>query len=556
MSAILSAVLILLSLGARASAAALPWAATPLDEALSAELARATTGMQLEGYPPPYYVALRVSDNQFEEFRCSMGAVRYSEARSLRLLTSDVHVGSHELDNHSMVPSAGYSAVELPLDGDVFAIRHRIWEALDGRYKAAAADFLRKQAVRVRRGKADYDTDDWTRETPMTKDFQGPAQSGRGGDAAKSLCSGLSGLFRTQPSAIDPRVTVEISSNWKRFFDSEGARVRYGSSVVRLEMNAHARTPDGMRVQAVRSFMGQKLGDLPDRATLEAAVRELEADLTALRVASSTSPFSAPALIDPSVGAAVVQAFATRLSGDQQRNPEGAQTFRDMIGRRVLPAFLTLADDPTQVSFRGTRLAGQYQVDEQGVRAQRVTLVENGVLRNYLLSRYPIVGFSKSNGHGRAAAGREVKGRATNLFLDSNAVLSKERLLERLLQECRLQGKPYGLWIQKSRAWRQQDTTSQQQAFRLLPTLVYLVDAKTGAMTLVRDLDMVGTPLDLLGKIIEVGDDPKASHSFVEDASGTLVVSAVSPTLLLKEVELQRADTKPERLPVLPPPTP
>ncbi|MBI4347860.1 MAG: hypothetical protein HY553_13470 [Elusimicrobia bacterium] len=526
-----------------------------LERALREELARSTTSLKQEGYPAPYYIGVRVTDSRHHEARCTQGGVRYDDAQRRLVATPDVRVGSHELDNHPVAPTERYVGRELPDADDVRAIRHGLWLKLDEEYKQAAADFLRKQALRVRRGKTDYDTDDMTKEPAIERAAEPPAEDfSLAHDAALARCRAFSGGLGRYPRLMGSYAEVQrdVEHNW--FFDSEGARVRYAARWARLEAGGQTITDDGMRVQVFRSFMAPTSSGLPDDAELSKVAEEMAADLEALRTAPSTSPINGPALLDPSVAAAVVTALAGRLAGEEQRNPDGAQTFRDKLGKAILPDFISLDDDPTLADFQGAPLVGGFRVDEQGVEARPVTLVEKGVLKDYLLSRYPVIGFSRSNGHARASAGQVPMGRASNLILRAESPQPLPKLLERLRQEASRRGKPHGLYIRKARSWSQQDKTGQQQAFRLMPTLVYLVDAKTGAQTLVRDLDMVGTPLDVLGRILAVGDDPQVTHALIDQLSGSLPVSTIAPTLLLGEVELQRAETKPERSPVLPPP--
>ena len=531
-----------------------PLSSDTIERAVSAEISRSTEALQLEGYPPPYYLSVRVNETRHAELRCARGGVRNESSSRQLLATPDVRVGSYELDNHPLAPSDRYVGREIPDIDDALAVRHGLWLKLDEEYKGAAADFLRKQALRVRRGKTEYDTDDFTREEPRSiEDPPALPAFDADGAAAAARCSAMSRDVEGK-DVLGSFVEVQRETQRGWFLDSSGAKVRSAGSWARLEAGAQAMTGDGMRVNAYRSFMAPTAAGLPDPARLAKTAREMVADLAALKAASSTSPFNAPALIDPSVGAAVVQALASRLSGDEQRNPDGAQTFRDRLGKAVLPEAISLDDDPTLAEFQGEPLVGHYAVDDQGVPARKVTLVEKGVLKNFLLSRYPVIGFARSNGHGRAEPGRDPMGRAANLVLRVDHPLSEPQLLDRLREETAKRGKPYGIYIKKARSWTQQDKTGQQQAFRLLPTLVYVVDAKTGAQTLVRDLDMVGTPLDLLGRILAAGDDARVTSGFVDQPSGSLPVSAVCPTLLLGEVELQRAETKPERPMVLPAP--
>jgi TldD protein len=519
-----------------------------LESALGAELTRALTGLKEPGYPPPYYVALTAIDVDAAEGRCLMGARAFSARYEQRLITPDLRVGDYTLDNHPITMPNTFVAHTVSRDDDEFALRHELWRMLDDSYKEASADFLRKEALRVQRGKTEYDFDDMTREQPrVAEDIRIEAPWDYA--ALDARCAQASAVFRSAPGLLHAEASYRARREWSRFRDSERSRVDFGRDYVEFELEAVDISTDGMRQDVTRRFAAPSPKDLPTARELEQAAREMSADLAALKLAKSTSPFSAPALIDPSVASAVVLAIGLRLSGEEQRNPAGAQTFRGRLGKTVLPSEFSLVDDPTQKDFAGKPLLGAYAFDDQGIAPRRVPLIERGVLKNLLLSRYPVIGFSQSNGHGRAFPGYAPEGAPGSLFLSSSKALPQAKLLERLRAECRRRGKPYGLWVRRLRNFAQQQGTSGHGSIRLMPTLVYLVDARTGEMILVRDLDMVGTPLAMLGNIIAAGDDVEA-RSLVYGVPMSVVV----PSLLLTEAELQRSETKPEKLPIVPPP--
>ncbi len=513
---------------------------------MDAELARASS-MTTAGYQSPYYVSLTAIDLSYRDLRCAMGAQRASVEYRQRLVTPDLRVGGRDLDNHPVAPSGGFVARHVNFEDDEFALRHALWRQLDAAFKNASADFLRKQALRVRRGKTEYDTDDLSLETPRVRQAE-PGESPWPAEGLRSLCLEASREFRAEPGLLQADVGVKNQRVWSRLRDTEGSRVGFGRETAEVELEAVALSSDGMRLSASRRFLATTRRGLPGRDAVRAAAREMMDDLAALKVALTTSPFSAPALLDPSVSAAVMLAIGSRLTGEEQRNPNGAQIFRDKLGKPVLPEDLTLEDDPTVAVREGEALAGYYEFDDQGVPAQRVVLVEGGLLKGLLLSRYPVIGFPRSNGHGRAAPGLAPSGSPGSLFLKTSRPLPQERLLELLREECRRRGKSRGLWVRKLRSWSQQQGTGGQGSIRI-SGLIYLVEADSGALTLVRDLDFVGTPLTLMGNVLRAGDDPQAHHFMAG-----VPVSVVVPSLLLGDAELQRAETKPENPPVLPPP--
>lgn len=518
-----------------------------IESALSAELGRAKAELKEEGYPPAYYVSLTAIDLDSWEQRCAMGAPYFSGGYTQRLITPDVRVGGYELDNHPVNNVSGFQARGAAYTDDEAALRYGLWLQLDSAYKSASADYLRKQGLRIARGKTDYDTDDLTREEPRLRKAQRPVSPWQTADLAALCAAGR--VLRKEPGLLSADSTVRLRRQWSRLRDTEGSAVDFGRDVLELDLEASAPSPDGTRLYAARRFVATTPKALPARQAVEAAADDMLKNLDALKVAQTTSPFSAPALLDPSVAAAAVLSVGLRLSGEEQRNPHGAQTFRGKLGKPVLPGGFSLVDDPTLAEFEGRPLAGHYDYDDQGVPAQKVTLIDDGVLESMLLSRYPVVGFKHSNGHGRAFAGYAPEGAPGALFLAAKKNYSEKELVEQLRKMCRKRGKPYGIWVRQLRSFSQQQGTGAHASIRFMAELVTLVDAKTGKLTLVRDLDFVGTPLALLGNIRAAGRDVQAS-----DLVYGAPISVVVPSLLLEDGELQRSEARPEKPPILAPP--
>lgn len=528
-------------------AAAAPAADEALERAVAAELGRAKRELKDEGYPSVYHAALNIWDFDDWDRWGAMGATRAETTMSQRILLPDLRVGGPELDNHPVTPKTEYLGIPVSLESDEFALRHALWRALDGSYKTASADYLRKQASVVTRGKAEYDTDDLAPEAPLVRRAPRPA-SPWDLDRLRRLEDAISAPFPRAPWLLNADSHVGLRRLWTRRRDTDGTAVDKAEDWARVDVEAAALSPDGLRQTVYREFYARAPADLPSESEVRAAADEMLKDLGEMRTAVTTSPFSAPALVDPSIAAALVFALGQRLSGEEQRNPAGAQTFRGRLGEKILPEELTLVDDPTQDAFRGRPLFGRYEHDDQGVPARRAVLVERGVLKGFLLSRYPVKGFGRSNGHGRGAVGQMPVGTPGNLFLTSARPRSAAEMLARLRAECRRAGKPYGLWVRKLRAYVQQQSGGGQGSIRFLAQ-VFLVDAETGAVTRVRDLDLVGTPLVMAGSILEAGADDE-----VNEVNPGSPVAVVAPSLILSDAELQRSETKPEKAPILPPP--
>ena len=540
---------LLLAAFASGSARAAGASEAALERATQTELSRAKTELKDEGYPGIYHASIDVWDLEDWDRWSAMGSARAEAWMGQRIVLPDVRVGGPELDNHPVTPRGEYLGTPVSFADDEFALRHALWRVFDGAYKTATADYLRKEERVVSQGKADYDTDDLAAEPPLVSTAVRPASPWDRERLAR-LEDALSEPFRRDPSLLYAESHATSRRLWFRRRDTEGLKVDKSDDWAKLEIEAAALSPDGLRETVSRDWSARVPDALPSEAELRRAGRALLANLQELRVAVTTSPFSAPALLDPSVSAALVFALGQRLSGEEQRNPAGAQTFRGRLGARVLSEELTLTDDPTQTAFRGRPLFGHYEFDDEGVPARRVVLIERGLLKGFLLSRYPVKGSPRSNGHARAGVGIPPTGTPGALFLTSAAPQPVEKLLARLREECRVRQKPYGLWIRDLRAAVQQQGGGGQGSIRFVAR-VDLVEETTGKLTRVRDLDLVGTPLVMAESVVATGDDADASDVYL-----VAPTSVIAPSLLLAEAELQRSETKPEKAPILAPPMP
>ena len=274
--------------------------------------------------------------------------------------------------------------------------------------------------------------------------------------------------------------------------------------------------------------------------------------MIALRKAPVLDPYTGPALLAPeAAGVLFHEAVGHRLEGERQNDDHDGHTFKGQVGKLILPPFITVIDDATRVSDGAISLNGYYDFDDQGVPAQKTVLVKNGVLQTFLMSRAPVQGFTRSNGHGRSAAGRDPVARMSNLIVESSKVLSRAELKAALIAVAKRQGKPYGL-LSRDVSGGNTDTSGYgYQAFKGQPRLVYRVDATTGAEELVRGVEVVGTPLSSINKIAATGDDTQVFDGYCGAESGYVPVSTVAPTVLINEIELQRTRKDSGRPPVL-----
>jgi predicted Zn-dependent protease len=288
---------------------------------------------------------------------------------------------------------------------------------------------------------------------------------------------------------------------------------------------------------------------------MAARIEKMAADLKALREAPVAEPFTGPSLLSGSAAAVFFhEVLGHRLEGQRQRGENQGQTFTKRVGQAILPEFLSVTDDPTRSVLDGTGLSGSYAFDDEGVPAAKVDLVVNGVLKNFLMARTPIKGFSNSNGHGRGAPGNMPVGRQGNLIVTSSRTVSETELRQRLIEEIKKQGKPYGLYFADVQGGFTMTERGSPQLFQVLPIMVWRVYPDGRPDELVRGIDLVGTPLTVLEHILLTGDKEVVFNGECGAESGSVPVSAAAPAMLVSGIEVQKRAHGLDRPPILPPP--
>lgn len=549
-----SAVLAALALAAPASSA--PGGSPPPPEtifaAMEGELARSLRRLRQDAFGPPYFLAYRLHDARHYEVGATLGAAVGDDLEEYRVAYVEARYGDRAFDNTDL----SYQGVNLPSALEPDVLRQTFWTLTDQAYKGAVSGWLEKKAKRATEFVAEP-LDDFAPEPPQRAVEDMPASSL---DRARlrSLAARLSAVFRDYPGVDESNVTIDAW--WARRFllTSEGTRLLTSAEEMpnELRLSAATRADDGMRLEDRMSWSLRSFSDLPPEAELERRARALAAELTAMRAAPVQDAESAPAILDPEMsGVLFHEALGHKLEGQRQRDPHESQVFRDLVGKPILPGFLSVYDDPTLKTFAGSPLHGSYDFDSEGSPARRVALVEKGVLRNFLMSRWPVKGFPATNGHGRADWRSHPTGRMANLIVQADGAVALDALQQKLLARARAEGKPYGFLLVGSFGGENPTSRESAQTLEVRPRLIYRVDAATGARTLVRGVKLVGTPLALLNRVLAAGNDPTLANGFHCGAeSGWVPVSQIAPSLLVSEIELQRLPEERVRPPILPAP--
>jgi TldD protein len=508
-------------------------------DALLTELDRSKAQLKMDQVQPPYYVEYRVNEVDDFAVEAAFGALRENQHIHVRVLRVVVRVGDYKQDSY-FGRGQGESSI-LPLDNDPIALRHQIWLATDEAYKAAGQALAEKQAAMKQFSVDPNPVDDFAKAPQMIA--VEPTMSLKVDEAAwKKTLEDATGLYRQYPDVQSVTASARFTATNEYLVNSEGTVTRGGRATYSVQLASSAQAADGMRLSRSPAFMVARAEELPTRDALMGEAKKMLDTVVALRQAPIVEEeYRGPVLFAPDAADDIVASLiGQNVLGQKPQLGKPNRTtgaFATSYKTRVLPNFLSVVDDPTMKDFYGKSLVGSYGVDNEGVKAQAVTAVENGTLANYLIGRQPIRDFPASNGHGRAAPGSFPGPSLGVLLVKSSAAQSAEDLKKRVIQMVTEQGKPYGYRV---------ETLGPGNS----PRLLYRVYAKDGHEELVRGA--VFNELDirtLRSDLIAVGNDP-----LVSNRAGGAPTTIISPSLLFDELEVKRADTSKDKLPDYPAP--
>jgi len=507
---------------------------------------------------PPYFLGYEVTEQQSATVRAAYGAVISSRRNRTRQLDIDLRVGDYELDNTRQIrgqfgrfdQGEGYAYISMPLENDADAIRAVLWYETDAKYKRARERLTRVRTnVQVAVEQEDRSAD-FSREPPVEMVQERPVLEV---DLAawEEKVRRYSAPFADQGELYQGGASLFASIETRWQVNSDGSRVRVSRPGYRLSLSGLTKADDGMELPRYESFFATSVDGLPDDETVLAVVDQMIADLLALRSAPVVDPFTGPAILSGRAsGVFFHEVFGHRVEGHRLKDEADGQTFKKLLDQQLLPASVSVYFDPTTATAGTTDLAGSYEIDNEGVKARRVSVIENGYFRRFLMSRSPIEGFSRSNGHGRREPGYPAVARQSNLLVEVSEALSTDELKRRLLEEVERQGKAYGLRFEDIQGGFTNTRRSGPSAFNVLPILVYRVHPD-GTEELVRGVDLVGTPLTAFSKIVAGDDRPSVFNGTCGAESGGVPVSAVSPGVLISEIEVQKKAKSQDRPPIL-----
>jgi len=509
--------------------------------------------------PPAYFISYTVSDRQYTEVSGSNGALLSSSTDQGRWLEVQTRVGSYQLDDTHKIgdrpPSWTSPGASVTLDDDVPVLRREIWRETDRQYRAAVQALIKvKTSEQVEVQTAEGNAPDFSHEEPHT--YIGPkVEINVDRTPWEQRVRRYTAEFSTSPAVLNSIATFSALGMNQYQVNSEGTKLAFGQVHYRLELYVQSKAPDGMDINRYANFDWLDPKDAPDDKTVMASVHQLIKESEALDKAPLVEPFAGPALLTGRAAAVFFhEVFGHRAEGFRQKDITEGQTFTSKIGEQILPSFISIKDDPTESTLNGEMLLGNYLYDDEGVPAQDVDLVDHGVLKTFLMSRSPLVNIPHSNGHGRRQLGYVPVARQGNLIISSTHTETDKQLRAQLIALAKQQGKSFGLLIDDIAGGFTFTGRAQPQAFQVTPLVVYKVFTDGRPDQLVRGVNIVGTPLVSLTKIVATGDKQEIFNGYCGAESGSVPVSAVSPAILISEMEFAKKETSTDKPPILPPP--
>jgi predicted Zn-dependent protease len=542
------------------------WSQDSVFTTMKSELDRNFAVMKTQPIPA-YYISLRLEEEQALQTAAELGNIVLSarENPPSRTLGSSVRVGSRELDNTrelrgnaSSFNRRSYNYSQVPLNNNPAALKNIIWQQLDKQYKDNVLKYEQVIANMSVKTEQEDKTPDFSQEK-AEKYYEKPislASLKIDPKQWEDKVRKYSAVFAENPDVIEGQAYMYVSIERKLFIDTEGREIAQNFMAFRLVLSANAVADDGMDLPLYKTWMAWSLAEMPTDEEVIAEARTISKTLSELRKAPVAEAFSGPAILEPeAAGVFFHEIFGHRIEGARLKQEADAQTFKKKIGELVLPDHVSVYFDPAMRYFEKTPLNGHFVFDDEGIRGEKVDIVKNGKLTGFLMSRVPIDGFPRSNGHGRGQIYLQTVTRQSNLIVESKQQYSEKELVALLRKEAAAQGKDYAYLFKDVSGGFTSTDRIDPNVFNVEPLVVYRIYADGRPDELVRGVDLVGTPLAMFAQIAYCGKEKGVFNGTCGAESGGVPVSSVSPSLLVKKIETQKRAKSETKPPLLPAPT-
>lgn len=514
----------------------------------------------------PFYMSLRVEDTRQNYIASSFGAISKEADGRIRFMVPQIRVGSKELDNfkyntQGAIPKPGQNpraneAIRIPINNAGMAIRQIVWAEVMKRYDYAV-QVWQQNKIKAQTQVADEDKAPCFSDAPVEKYYEEQlteSQTAIDTEVWRKKLNRITAVFKGEPLLRTGTATLTFDVVRTYMVNSDGTEIVQNCRTARVMLSASMKADDGMNQPLHEDFFAFSPDKLPSVEVMEAKARDMVVRLKALRNAPVADPYTGPAILSGAAsGVFFHEIFGHRLEGHRLKT--GGQTFKKMVGEKVLPETFQVYCDPTLTEYADVDLNGHYLYDDEGVKARRVDNVVNGVLKSFLMNRVPLDGFPESNGHGRASGGNDPVSRQSNLIVETLHPYSEIQLRDMLKAEAKKQGKEYGYYYKTvTSGYTLTGEGGSLNSFNVTPLEVYRVFVDGRPDELVRGVNLIGTPLAMFSNIAAAGDTPSVFTGSCGAESGWVPVTACSPMIFATKIETQRRAQSREIQPVLPAP--
>lgn len=533
----------------------------PLVEIMKEEVEREMNLLKYEDFPP-YFIDYRINEIKSYTVSSSFGSIVSEGENFGRVLTTSVRVGDYKLDNTREVDGENpydqglgrMGTFQIPFENEADAIKQVLWHATENEYRAAVATYHAVQGKMNLQTRQASSVPDFSKEAPTVyieepiTNFDSFFET----EQMKNKIKKLSSIFLDDQAIFAGNVDFEFWVERKYYVNSEGANIAQNQTFANMQISGAIKADDGSVMPLLKSYFTFTPEAFPSDEVLESEIKELIIKLKKLKSAPIAEAYSGPAILSAqAAGVFFHEIFGHRIEGHRLKSDVDGQTFVGKQGESILPDNLTIISDPTLTKLGDVDLIGFYKYDDEGVKSQRVEIIKDGKLQNFLMSRNPIDGASHSNGHGRAQAGASPVTRQSNLIVNTNKPLSNKALRKKLIKECKRQDKDYGYFIKDVIGGFTSTDRYSPNVFNIHPTEVYRIYVDGRPDELVRGVELIGTPLAMFATIQNAGDDQGVFTGMCGAESGYVPVTAISPSLFVKQIETQMQPKSYERMPIL-----
>ncbi|MFT7031754.1 MAG: TldD protein [Cyclobacteriaceae bacterium] len=512
---------------------------------------------------PAYYMNYGVNEISTISISTNLGSLMTSADSKSRLASVNIRVGDYTKDNTHEVKSKGpgnfaASTTPIALDNSKKSIQKALWQITHGAYISSLKQYKKVQNQEEDEDEGKSEVSDFSKEKSV-RSVEPPLiinnllDKNAWGQKLKSL----SALFITDEDIVSGNVDLNYTVERKYLTSSEGSYIAQNMTYAHMHINAKVRCKDGDVVPLYKSYFAFNPEDLPKDVELSKDIKLMMSQLEELKSAPLAEPYTGPALLHARVaGVFFHEIFGHRIEGHRLKSESDGQTFKEKIDEKVLPKAINIFSDPSMTKYGDQDLIGHYKFDDEGVKAQKVRVVEEGILKSFLMSRSPLENFESSNGHGRSQAGLKPVARQSNLIIESSEPLNEKKLRKMLVEECIEQGKEFGYYFVDVTGGFTRTDRYNTNSFNIMPTLVYKIYADKRPDELVRGVDLIGTPLTMFAEIFATGSKKSTFTGICGAESGGVPVSATAPALFVKRIETQKKPSgSGKNLPLLSRPT-